>query len=571
MTHKLTQACLLLLTLLFGGGTPSPSHMDDLQRQLTEFEHGGLAYRFLDGRTVQIYDEQTDFARIKTLQEPSTEEVYSWAGARGIPILEINPSLIDTMQFAGMYSYWTTIPISSPFGSSPMLVADVDNNRRGEIYAVFKDFTTQYTSQIYEVDSLGNTLFRYSYPRLFTVSKQVTDTNGDSLREVIFRYSDYSYNYRQPTIQSLPTDSNYSYRMWEAGGTSESGEFIGDLDRDTLADFLYRGSEYDSLGLTRVKTFVAEFNSRINAFQKVWSDSVPSGSRDIGWQGYAVGDFDGDGKMEFVASSIRGQVWVTENIGNDSYARTWQDSLPYVNMYYQTQGDVDGDGKPEFFVGATMSSGYWLTVFESDSENHYSPTFIFHILGAGTLDEPTNLTADIDGDGKSELVVLSGSALLVFKSDVNDHYYLWYYQRASSKVTMQVYDFNGDRKKELIVGKQAFSGGNSRLYSDIYRADFVTGVGEPKNTYPIHPTVSACYPNPFNPTTRMKIQLPVSADVTIAVHDVVGRNVKTLSMGKLTTGEHEVGISMGGLASGMYLIAVQAGQYRFVRKALLLK
>jgi len=87
--------------------------------------------------------------------------------------------------------------------------------------------------------------------------------------------------------------------------------------------------------------------------------------------------------MEFVDSELFGRVHLTENNENNSYVEVWRDSLPFVNLYYQTSGDGDNDGKNEFFVEATMSNGNWTTMYEADSNNHYSPKFLFHLISRG--------------------------------------------------------------------------------------------------------------------------------------------------------------------------------------------
>ncbi|MBK7229244.1 MAG: hypothetical protein IPH97_10365 [Ignavibacteriales bacterium] len=91
--------------------------------------------------------------------------------------------------------------------------------------------------------------------------------------------------------------------------------------------------------------------------------------------------------MEYILSSIWGQIRIIENIGNDSYAVTVYDSLPLVNMYYQASGDVDMDRKREFFIGATMGDGNWITMFETNGDNQYTPKVALHLLSGGSLDE----------------------------------------------------------------------------------------------------------------------------------------------------------------------------------------
>ena len=67
------------------------------------------------------------------------------------------------------------------------------------------------------------------------------------------------------------------------------------------------------------------------------------------------------------------------------------------------------------------------------------------------------------------------------------------------------------------------------------------------------------YPNPFNPSTRILLDLPESADVTIDVIDLLGRRVLTLKAGTVQAGKNmTVMLDTGRLASGTYLYQVIA-------------
>ena len=66
------------------------------------------------------------------------------------------------------------------------------------------------------------------------------------------------------------------------------------------------------------------------------------------------------------------------------------------------------------------------------------------------------------------------------------------------------------------------------------------------------------YPNPFNPTTTIRFDLPASSIVTLKVYNVLGQEVATVIDGQIMDdGGHEVEFSVSGgnlnaLASGVY-------------------
>ncbi len=67
------------------------------------------------------------------------------------------------------------------------------------------------------------------------------------------------------------------------------------------------------------------------------------------------------------------------------------------------------------------------------------------------------------------------------------------------------------------------------------------------------------YPNPFNPTTSIQFDLPETADVTITVTDMLGRQVLSVPTRSVDAGANRsIQIQAGGLSSGLYLYRVIA-------------
>ena len=79
------------------------------------------------------------------------------------------------------------------------------------------------------------------------------------------------------------------------------------------------------------------------------------------------------------------------------------------------------------------------------------------------------------------------------------------------------------------------------------------------------------YPNPFNPVTNIKFDLPKDVQVSIKIYDMVGREIKTLANEFKTAGRYSVTFSGADLASGVYYYKIKAGEFEQVRKMILLK
>lgn len=79
------------------------------------------------------------------------------------------------------------------------------------------------------------------------------------------------------------------------------------------------------------------------------------------------------------------------------------------------------------------------------------------------------------------------------------------------------------------------------------------------------------YPQPFNPSTTIKFQIPESDFVSLKVYNVLGREVATLVDEYKSAGKYEVEFNAIGLTSGIYFYRIQAGNYSQTMKMTLLK
>jgi hypothetical protein len=96
------------------------------------------------------------------------------------------------------------------------------------------------------------------------------------------------------------------------------------------------------------------------------------------------------------------------------------------------------------------------------------------------------------------------------------------------------------------------------------------------NAIPDEFVISQNYPNPFNPVTRIEYGLPVLSQVRLSIYDLLGREVITLVDGVQEAGYRSVSWhgnnhTGNGVGAGMYFYVIQAGDFRQVRKMILLK
>ncbi|MBA4313308.1 MAG: hypothetical protein C0417_11840 [Chlorobiaceae bacterium] len=138
-----------------------------------------------------------------------------------------------------------------------------------------------------------------------------------------------------------------------------------------------------------------------------------------------------------------------------------------------------------------------------------------------------------------------------------------------------------DIKREIgncylrIENKNQLLTGNNSIIVDEPVSSLVLGYNSatelPKNIL-----LGESYPNPFNPTTKFRVEIPYSTYLNVTVYDLLGKKIKTLY-----AGEKEEGISImewNGLnddnrevPSGIYFIKMTADKFNGMNKVVLLK
>ena len=79
------------------------------------------------------------------------------------------------------------------------------------------------------------------------------------------------------------------------------------------------------------------------------------------------------------------------------------------------------------------------------------------------------------------------------------------------------------------------------------------------------------FPNPFNPATVIKYNIPVNSFVSLKVFDLTGKEVTTLVNGSKSAGSYSVSWIASGFPSGVYFLRMSAGGNIFEKKMVLIK
>ena len=105
----------------------------------------------------------------------------------------------------------------------------------------------------------------------------------------------------------------------------------------------------------------------------------------------------------------------------------------------------------------------------------------------------------------------------------------------------------------------------------LYRDRLNWAVGDVVSLQPVKFDIIACYPNPFNSTTTIGYSLPSAGTVSLTVYDLSGREVARLVDGVKAAGTHEAMWVADGVASGVYVVALDAGGMMMREKVVLVR
>ena len=247
--------------------------------------------------------------------------------------------------------------------------------------------------------------------------------------------------------------------------------------------------------------------------------------------------------------------------------------------------DIDRNGKPEFWIGGqdfnTGISTFWC--YEADGDNNYVPVAAIELRYLVSLYTNYLQSADMDNDGKEELVINLGNHLLILKftGKPNQHSYELFYTKIDEQShpgaefePVTVFDFNKDGKGDILLPMVKYV--NLDLFSYILLQKGLSSVNESDGDIIESFNITQNYPNPFNMSSQIKVISKLNSKIKVNIYDILGKEVRMLLDKELTAGEYTIewdGKDVDGniLNSGVYFIRMESNGFQKTIKSILMK
>ena len=316
--------------------------------------------------------------------------------------------------------------------------------------------------------------------------------------------------------------------------------FIGEVDGNI--------NYYKNTGNSSSPTFTLTTGSGNDPFYGVWMQGTSSQPEFV--------DIDGDGDYDCFKGMESGRINYYENTGNSSSAaftaRTGDDNpLDDVSVGYNSNHtfvNIDGDASlpvelTSFNVLSTRNDAVILQWITESEINNLGFILDRRVPGTEWTEIATYIThPELQGQGSvTHQTIYSYTDNTVLSAETYDY-------------RLADVDYDGNK---------------------VYHSMTVMGVS-PNDVVPETFTLYPAYPNPFNPTTNIRYDLPVNALVNITIYDIMGRSIRSLVNSKQTAGYRSIRWdgknNLGeGVSAGMYIYMIQAGDFRQTKKMVLLK
>jgi hypothetical protein len=524
---------------------------------------GGVS-KFTSFRIVEQANEHRTYWRLEDLEISGSDG----NGIRFVPdqgstdgYLEIiNCTISNHVDDSGTHPFESDgISLGGPFGYARIENCDILDNG--------SDYDWQNNDQQHgiQIDGVGpgQLIVRHcyiadNYHKGIAYSQNDFDGDGSLIESNII------YNNWESGIDFSPSESTIQYNYIGFNGLLE-GETDGDKglmlepgsDDNTVFRNIIRSSGYCEFTVGSDRNYIFH-NTMV---------------KDAAWEG-TVDDYGGTIRLfpsgDPIDNLFRNNILVNTlpvngpNLPNymiitcDGGYDTYADQIWDYNLYYQYTEDAENCFyvNSQFLTLAELKDQYEPndanSLFDDPDFVHFNPGNDFHVqegspaIAAGWVSDPEYTRPTI---GRWEYSTGGGS-----RPEIESPY-------PEGSIVLE------DVGVEHLTYVLDPSTGEITIYSNQGGTTTIMPLAQPKEF-----KFLGAYPNPFNPTTTLRFEIPEYSRGNLVVYNLNGAKVaEPLQEGLLVAGSHQITFDASHLPSGIYFAKLTAGSYSSVQKLVVMK
>jgi len=362
---------------------------------------------------------------------------------------------------------------------------DLDNDGRREFIVKRKAPLLNGTFEFYETTGddaveLVHVLVASADNSATLIQSDVGDADGDGWAELTLFGQFSPATFVAQVYESLSPDSYPAKRVWNVTpGDSTRGVKIADTDGDGVQELVVAGEVAG--GECRIRVYENDGDNSYSLTYDGDFSEITSAQSTI-----VADDLDGDGRKEILLAgltTLKPKIFMVESTGDDTYETIWSLKRSYgdglvANLKHLLDcGDLDGDGRKEFLVGGLGGGApgqpYELVMFlfEAVGDSQFEVAHLFLTSYGPFTGGSSAAIADLDGDGKREIILASGFVMRIYRNTGDNAWEeIWTGPTGPDLDVIGAGDHDADGKEEIIFEG---SGGGTEIWEidPAYAAD----------------------------------------------------------------------------------------------------
>ena len=286
------------------------------------------------------------------------------------------------------------------------------------------------------------------------------------------------------------------------------------------------------------------------------------------------GDLDADGDIDYFVKDlgIGYRVMLNDGVGNFSEGWSMSDVNATMDYHSSVLDDFDNDGDIDVLINnGTLAIAKPFKVLFNDGSGNFNDSSSEY----GLMNLTWIRTGDFDNDGNTDAFFsIVENPNQIWLNNGNANFQDSGLRMGDNTRTRGSYlgDLDDDGDQDIFVGIY------EQVSNEVWFNNAITSVDNESLTgiTPNSLQLLQNFPNPFNPSTKIKYSLSTDGFVSLKVYDVLGNEIVTLVNEYKLVGSYEIEFNVekhrdAFLPSGVYFYQSKIGDYIQTKKMLYLK